>query len=131
MPQVIGAIPGERVTIDGTTDVRLVAPASDSLCAVMAPFLVVLDGFGGALSVVDFQPERLASSMTFDADGYLWLADGSNILARRAPEALGRAPAPRAATPLHVGVLLKDQRDRDQPVGRHSAIRRTRTTRRG
>jgi hypothetical protein len=73
------------VTIDGTTDVRLVAPASDSLCAVMAPFLVVLDGFGGVLSVVDFQPERLASSMTFDADGYLWLADGSNILARRAP----------------------------------------------
>ena len=73
------------VTIDGSTDVRMVAAASDSLCAVMAPFLMVLDGFGGELSLVDFQPERLATSMTFDADGYLWLADGSSLLARRAP----------------------------------------------
>lgn len=73
------------VTIDGDTDVRLVAPSNDAQCAVMAPFLMVLDGFGGSVSLLDFQPERVATSMTFDADGYLWLVDGSSLLARRTP----------------------------------------------
>jgi hypothetical protein len=72
-------------TIGDTPDARALAPAGDSLCAVLAPYLTVLDGFGGEVAVVDFQPDNLATSMTFDAAGYLWTADGSAIVSRRAP----------------------------------------------
>lgn len=71
------------VTIDGESDIRMLAAGPESLCAVMAPFLMVLDGFGGAVSLVDYQPDRAATSMTFDADGDLWLSDGTSRVARR------------------------------------------------
>jgi hypothetical protein len=63
----------------------MMAPGPDSLVALMAPHLLVLDGYGGELEVRDFQPDRLAQHMTFDREGFLWVADGSTVLARRTP----------------------------------------------
>ena len=71
--------------IDGDREVRMMAPGPDSLVAVMAPHLLVLDGYSGELEVRDFQPDRLAQHMTFDREGFLWVADGSTVLARRTP----------------------------------------------
>ena len=73
------------VSIDDRADVRMMVPSNDAQCAVMAPFLMVLDGFGGTVSLLDHRPELIATSMTFDSDGFLWLADGSSHLTRRAP----------------------------------------------
>jgi len=71
--------------IGDAPDARVLAPAGDSLCAVLAPYLTILDGFGGTVEVIDFQPDNLATSMTFDARGQLWTVDGSAVLSRRAP----------------------------------------------
>ena len=71
------------VQIGESPQVRLLAASGDSRVAVMAPHLLVLDGFGGEVSLLDHQPDRLATSLSFDADGSLWLADGSSVVARR------------------------------------------------
>ena len=71
------------VIIDSGADVRLVAAGPDGRCAVMAPFLMVLDGLGDSVRLVDYQPDRAATSMAFDAGGDLWLSDGTDRVARR------------------------------------------------
>jgi len=71
------------VIIDSGADVRLVAAGPDGRCAVMAPFLMVLDGFGGSIRLIDHQPDRAATSMAYDAEGSLWLSDGTDRVVRR------------------------------------------------
>lgn len=71
--------------IDGDSEVQMMAPGPDALVAVMAPYLMVLDGYGGELVLRDFQPDRLAQHMAFDSEGFLWVADGGTVLARRTP----------------------------------------------